>query len=301
MAAPSAPIAISGRNNPCKGDTILYSATAGLLTSTTSPTVKFRWTIPATAVIVSANTDSSQVRVRFGTTYIGGSIVVKGVSAVGVVSATGFTLTLKYASAVPSSIVSKSGLLNFCIGNRDTFRVTMPVLTAAQDLPTVFRWTRPANTSFIYANADSSIVLLSFNAGYVGGALTVKSQTVCGIQSTAKSVTLTHTGCPVGTIIIPELLATKKAIDAYDNYAQIFPNPNNGKFSVKYLSEFQSEKEVLISIKDFTGRIVLQRKVKSIRGMNVFQFDQQLSTGIYVVEVEVGNEIKVMKMTVTHN
>jgi beta-glucanase (GH16 family) len=300
MAAPSAPTAISGKNNPCRGDTVLYIATVGLLTSTTSPTVKYRWTIPTTAVIVSSNTDSSQVRVRFGSTYIGGSIVVKSVSAVGVVSATGFTLTLKYASAVPSSIVSKSGLLNFCIENRDTFKVTMPTLTASQAAPVVFRWTKPVNTSFVYANADSSIVLLSFNTGYTGGILSVKSQTVCGVQSTtAKSVTLTHTGCPAGTENNPKVIANKNTPQNFSDFKlKIFPNPNNGQFSIKLENGILKDKEACVTVRDFMGRMVLARKIKSEQGINIFQINHQLSSGIYFVEVETEQSKKVIKMTV---
>jgi beta-glucanase (GH16 family) len=300
MAAPSAPTAISGRNNPCKGDTVLYNATAGLLTATTSPTVKYRWTIPSTATIVSSTSDSSQIRIRFGTSYVGGSLAVRAVSATGVVSATGFTLTLKYATAAPSTLVPKLGVLNFCIGNRDTFKVTMPTLTASQAAPVVFRWTKPANTSFVYANADSSSILLSFNVGYTGGVLSVKSQTVCGIQSTtSKSVTLTHTGCPVGTENNPKVIANKNTPQAFsDSNPILFPNPNNGQFSIKFENGVLKDKEAFIVVRDLMGRIVLERKINSIQGINVFQINHQLSSGIYFVEVETELFKKVIKMTV---
>jgi hypothetical protein len=300
MAAPSAPTAILGRNNPCKGDTVIYNATAGLLTATTSPTVKYRWTIPSTATIVSSTSDSSQIRIRFGTSYVGGSLAVRAVSTTWVVSATGFTLTLKYASAVPSTLQSKSGLLNFCIGSRDTFRVTMPVLTATQDAPVLFRWTKPANTSFVYANADSSTILLSFNAGFTGGVLSVKSQTICGVQSTtSKSITLTHTGCPVGTENNPKVIANKNTPQAFsDSNPILFPNPNNGQFSIKFENGILKDKEAFIVVRDLMGRIVLLRKIKSIQGINVFQINHQLSSGIYFVEVETELFKKVIKMTV---
>ena len=300
LASPSAPSLVSGKLNPCKGDTILYIATAGLLTSTTSPTSKFRWTIPATVNIISSNADSSQVRIKFGATYIGGSIVVKGVSNVGVVSATGYTVTLKYASAVPSAIVSSTGAVNYCMGGRDTLKVTMPVLTAAQDVPALFRWTKPANTTFIYANRDSSVVLLSFNTGYAGGAITVKSQTACGVTSTAKSLTLTHTGCPSGTTNLP--LTTRVNFsenDVHFDEITLYPNPNQGEFDLQVKNkEIAFSKNANLQITDVTGRLVQQFSGYFENG--IFHQDKStlLSPGIYFVTCQIGDYKKTIKMLV---
>jgi hypothetical protein len=193
-AVPPTPLTLTGSLAPCVGNTISYSTTIGSPTATQVAPVKFRWTIPPFTTILSANTDSSTINLKFNTGYVGGSLTVKGESSCG---ALGAAKTIAFSPAKAIDVISNTGFWNACIGSSVNYIVVSPV--ASVTLPvTVFRWTIPASTSIISANMDSSVITLQFNAGYRGGPLKVQSSTTCGALGAAVTKTLTHLNCAVG-------------------------------------------------------------------------------------------------------
>lgn len=301
LAAPPAPTAITGSLTPCIGQSMVYKATAGFTTSTTAPTSKFRWTLPSatTTTLISSNTDSSEITVRYNTGFTGGTISVKAVSAVGTLSTAAFTITLKYLTATPSAITSSTGVSNYCIGSRDTFKVTMPTLTVTQAPASVYRWTKPNNTSFVYSNADSSNVVLSFNTGYTGGAITAKSQTACGVLGTAKSVTLTHTGCPSGLRIVSNL--TIQEVDESDFTINVYPNPCRDYFNIALTSLNADKTVVNFELYNLYGQIIKKKRATVVNGkVKERMITEDLSNGIYFLKLDGGNKNKsIIKIVVT--
>jgi hypothetical protein len=98
----------------------------------------------------------------------------------------------------PNAITSSTGNYAACIGSSITYTVGMPVLTATQRAASVYRWTVPVNTTITSAASDSSNITLQYNIGFVGGSISVKSQSSCGTQSaTAKTITLTTALAPL--------------------------------------------------------------------------------------------------------
>jgi hypothetical protein len=93
----------------------------------------------------------------------------------------------------PSTITASTGNFYPCPTNSVQYTVASPAATTAQSPSVVYRWTRPANTTITASNADSSIITIRFESTYAGGSLSVKCQTACGIQGTAKSQTLYYT------------------------------------------------------------------------------------------------------------
>ena len=93
----------------------------------------------------------------------------------------------------PSTITASTSNFYPCPTNTVQYTVTSPAATTAQSSKAVYRWTRPANTTITASNADSSVITIRFESNYAGGSLSVKCQTACGIQGTAKSQTLYYT------------------------------------------------------------------------------------------------------------
>ena len=112
--AVSALTATGNNFTPCIGDSVTYTASTTYPTSTQSAISVYRWTRPNNTTIVSATTDSSSIRIRYNTGFVGGSISVKGQSACGVVG-TAKSVTLQYLPPTPTSITSSTGLYNACI------------------------------------------------------------------------------------------------------------------------------------------------------------------------------------------
>lgn len=82
--APTSITSSTGFYNACIGDTIQYTVVAPAPSSTQSAIVLFRWTLPAKTYVVSANTDSSIISIRFDSLYAGGNLTVRGQTVCGV-------------------------------------------------------------------------------------------------------------------------------------------------------------------------------------------------------------------------
>lgn len=297
LAAPPNVTAVSGNNTPCIGSTYSYSATPGVPTSAQAPTSRFRWTIPATTQILSANNDSSTVNIKINTGYTGGSFTVKGVSAVGTLSASSFTYTLKYLPATPTNIISRTGTYNACIGDTITYNVVSPAPTSVQAVSSVFRWTKPLTAQIISAASDSSSVVLKFNTGYAGGALTVKGQSVCGVTGSLLSKTLTHSTCPTGT----RLFAAKTIdIESKTSFsAEAFPNPNQGTFKILIKNGTSDNVANLIEIIDGYGKVVKKYNIKNQFGIIEKTISEpDLSNGLYFIKCSNGVLYKIFPMVI---
>ena len=66
--------------NACIGNSIQYSVVVAAPTAIQALAVKYRWTTPAHTAITATNSDSSTVTVSFQTGYIGGTMMVRGIT-----------------------------------------------------------------------------------------------------------------------------------------------------------------------------------------------------------------------------
>ena len=133
--------------------------------------------------------NDTAVTVSFLNGFTKDSIQVQALTAC---SVSALKITALSAMSLPPSVSSISGSLTPCIGTAVTYVASAPAPTSTQIAVSVFRWTKPNNTTITSASADSSSVTISFNTGYTGGAITAKAQTACGVTSTAKSITLAY-------------------------------------------------------------------------------------------------------------
>jgi len=285
---PPTPTAINGTITPCVGAIVNYTLTNPIPTATQVPAIKFRWGIPSFTNIVSANADSSSINLKFNAGYVGGSLSAKGESSCG---AFGAAKSISFSPAKAIDMISNTGFWNACIGSSVNYIVISPV--ASVTLPvTVFRWTIPASTSIISANMDSSVITLQFNTGYRGGALKVQSSTTCGALGAAVSKTLTHLNCAVGQRGSSNEYLTVDQVNLY-------PNPNDGTFTLNVESSTQKSSLVEIQIFDMYGKMVGNYTTQSYLGVfNKNITNTKLQNGIYFVTYIIGKTRKTIRMIV---
>ncbi len=287
--APPAVTALStpgGNFSVCIGSSINITALSTVPTATQSAIQYFRWTKPANTTITAATADSSRITLRIDAGFTGGSVSVKTASACGFYGAAK-TATLQYLPPTPVAISSATGSYNACIGNTVSYTVLVGQALSSQSVATVFRWTKPANTTIVSATADSITINLRIDAGFTGGSLTVKGQSSCGAQGAAYSQVLTHGGCPAGTRTTP--YATNDGANTKLT-AQLFPNPTTNAFNLKVSST--NTLPVVAIIRDAEGRLI---KSFTIKAGELSNFGNELTSGVYMIEVMQGEERKVMR------
>jgi len=80
-----------------------------------------------------------------------------------------------------------------------------------------------------------------------------------------------------------------------DNNIQIYPNPNNGKFTLKM--DIDKSQNIQIEITDMLGQIIYAENLNSFNGIYQKQIDlKEYSNGIYTVKVNTNKEIVIRKL-----
>ena len=287
LAPPTVTTLTATGNNfsPCIGDIVTYTASATIPTTSQSSIAMYRWTIPSYTAIQSAVTDSSSITLKYNIGFTGGSISAKGQSGCGIVGVAK-TVILQYLPPTPTSITSSTGLYNACIGNIITYTVFVPAPSTSQRVASVYRWTKPNNTTITSAVADSSNITLLFNTGYTGGTLTVKGQTLCGVAGAAISQPLTHLTCATGTKINPYATTVDKLV--FD--VNLFPNPTTSNFNLQISSS--AKDPVSVKISDIQGRLI---KSIFVLPSEINVIGNNFKTGVYLLEVRQGNLNKTIR------
>ena len=289
VPTPTSITARTGTFTPCINDTITYTVTSPAASAAQVTPTKYRWTRPVGTTVLLTNADSSQIRIRYDATFVGGTLSVAGVSACGL-AGTSFSSTLAYLPPTPTNITSRTGLYNACINDTITYTVVVPAVVAGQRAASVYRWTIPAFTAIQSAAVDSSSIKLKFNTGYIGGNLTVKGQTACGAtaQGTARTQALTHTGCPAGTKL--STTVTEVVVDN-DLKVAIYPNPSHTDFNLEMLSG--SNEKLKIVITDAEGRTL---KTMSTLPNGIKKIGNDLQPGVYMVKIMQGKITKTLRI-----
>ena len=280
-AVPPTPNTLLGSTTPCAGATFTYQTASAAPTATQVAVDHYSWTIPVGASITSGTPDSSTITIAYSSTFTTGTISVKSVSACNIISG---SKSVAVAPAKPLDLVSSTGFWNACIGNS----VTYYVVSALVNTGTIYRWTKPVGTQITNANADSSIITLSFITGFRGGALTVKSATSCGTLGTVLSKTLTHLNCAPGTRPGVEILT--------ESQATVFPNPSDGVFTLKVQCKNNWTGNSVVRVMDVTGKTLYQYNVPMVDGLLSKTIYTTLSRGIYIVTYSAFNDISSFKI-----
>jgi uncharacterized protein (TIGR02145 family) len=283
---------VGGNFATCIGVNKTFTAVRGTPTTLQAPIASFRWTRPANTTIVSATSDSASITVSFNTGYTGGSLSAKGVSQCGTIGTTASTAILQFLPPGVLSIALSTGSYNACIGNSITYSALVSAPSTSQVAASVFRWTKPNNTTITSASADSSTITLQFNTGYIGGTLSVRGQTSCGTQGTAKSQALTHAGCAAGTKMSVPVTTTANSFEV-----SLYPNPSAGEFKllvnlVGGKTPTMAASKAIVKVIDLQGRLM---KSFECNANQVTALGNELKPGVYMVEVRMGNEVKTVR------
>ena len=278
----------------CSSDTISYTAIPGSASASQEATASYKWVLPTGVSIVSATTDSVQVKLQFGSTFVGGNLQVRGVTACGGVGAAKVVSLIRYLTPTPTNITSSTLSYNACIGNTINYSVVVPTPGSTQQIADVYRWTAPANAQIQSANSDSSVITIGFNAGFVGGSLIVKGQTNCGVIGTIKVVTLTRTGCPSG-LFARNTTNTTTTSNAKIN---IYPNPNNGNFKLALKLGRSTNEKVNIQMINTMGKVIFSNSVISVNGDVNLNINNKFTPGIYLIKYKTAREEAVEKMII---
>ncbi len=83
----------------------------------------------------------------------------------------------------------------------------------------------------------------------------------------------------------------------------IFPNPNNGNFSVSINSEVLGEQEVRLDVMNALGQVLVTNVATMTGGHTIegIQLDNTVAAGVYFVRVQVGNNVYVNRLVVNRD
>ena len=212
--------------------------------------------------------------------------------------------------AVPASITAT--LVENVCGAR-IYRYAAPALPAGTSLnaqPTGYEWFLPTTGSSValsatldsgdISGANARYIRVKFTengAAVIGDSIKVRYTSLCGNGST-KGLKLTNTALtclssnqPVFTKQLQPSIGSESTM--------LYPNPNNGIFTLKVTTgKFQSEK-ALIQIFDATGKVVSQKTAYSSNGVLLLSFENSMMpNGIYTVKYTIGNVSNNVRMVV---
>lgn len=127
-----------------------------------------------------------------------------------------------------TSIISSTGNFAPCIGETVSYSATSNSPTIYQAPIINYRWTVPKNSVIIASNADSSIIFVQYNTGFIGGSIVAKGQSLCGIIGSAKTQVLQYLP-PTPTIINASINSNNACIGDVINYTLQIPAPNSSQ------------------------------------------------------------------------
>jgi len=225
----------------------------------------YHWTLPLGATITSANTDSSSIKVNFGSK--GGNITVRQTNPYGEAASmlsvsVGYTPTLQAITGPDSVTANQTGVL-----------YSIPDSTGS-----IYHWTLPPGATITSANADSSSITVSFETA--GGNVSVTQTNPYGKATSSLAVSI---NIPTG------MIAGAPGATAYE----VRPNPFSDYTSI--IVHSPSAEQIMLSIIDVQG--VTCYSSSHYFTNNEFRVGNELSSdGVYFVQLVFGNEVKVLKI-----
>ena len=206
--------------------------------------------------------------------------------------------------AIPASITVT--LVSDVCGAR-VYRYTAPTLpagTATNAAATGYQWSLPtgsavATSGTLDSGSLSSRIIKVIYTSNAGAASTdsirVRYTSACGVGNN-KGAKLTNVAkvCFAGAPVYSKATNTTEGIKA-----QVYPNPNNGIFTVRIETGVTSRATASIQIFDMNGRLVSNLTAQNNNGLISQNINNSnLNNGIYTVRYTVGNVTNTIKMVV---
>jgi peroxiredoxin family protein len=207
------------------------------------------------------------------------------------------------APLAPASITIQ---LKNDVCNARTYRYiapTLPSATSTAGAATGYIWTRPigplGTTGTIDSgNVNSRIITVTYSsnaAAGVGDSIKLQYSSGCG-NGAVKAQKLSNVAkvCPPGIFAKADSKET-----SITRVMQVFPNPNNGNFTIKIQTGITTTRKALIEIRDIQGRLIRTLNTENVNGaINQEVRNMGLIKGMYVVIYRLGAEHNSVKMIV---
>jgi peroxiredoxin family protein len=213
------------------------------------------------------------------------------------------TNTLLSAPLAPATIAIQ---LKNDVCNARTYRYIAPVLpaaTATAGAASGYLWASPigllGSTGTIDSgNVNSKIITVTYSSNAavgIGDSIKLQYSSGCG-NGAVKAQKLSNVAkvCPSGIIA----KADPKEISNTPSM-HVFPNPNNGNFTIKIQTGLTTTRKALIEIRDIQGRLIHALQTQNVNGVITERVRKMgFSKGVYVVMYNLGDMRRSIKMIV---
>ena len=249
-----------------------------------------------TTALKVVSTTATNIGIVFDSSFISGVLLVKPYNNAGLGIA--YKLNIKTEKASIFKVTSTAAAIK-----NTSVRYKASVTNGSE--VTSFKWT-VSNSNIIPLSGsvllndittNTDTLSFSFTNSFKTGTLKVLALNNCG---TGSSKTFVLNGTTTLNKVGQEIELEEEIIENNDFIAtqvNVYPNPNNGKFTLSVFSN-QNEETAQVSIVNVLGQMVSSYTVPNNNGIINSEINVNLSTGIYFVKVQLGSEVNVTKISV---
>jgi subtilisin-like proprotein convertase family protein len=248
---PSVPASINGITNGLCNQSVVFTAPAQNGTT-------YNWTAPTGATI--SGQGNNAVDILFGSFTTGQLCVTAsnncGTSAPRCIPVKGTPNTPAAITAIPSSWCNNTSGIEFSVNTNN--------LSGNYNLS----WSYPNApvATYVIGGGNSTNLMLDWGTG--SGVVSVTASNACGSATKVFNASVT----------------CRESNPAAQPTVQLYPNPSSGLVNMTFNAE--KDKNYLIRVMDFSGRIVLEENILGISGLQNHQLNlNNFAKGVYLVEL----------------
>ena len=315
LSAPAAPTAITItalQTNVCGARKYRYSAPALPAASTTAGVATgYVWELKGTLGLNGTIDSGSLTSRTFTVTYTSNAA-----------AATGDSVKVYYTSDCGNTAAKASKLSNTALGKPTapttltiqlksdacgarTYRYittsNLPTATTTAGAATGYDWSfvgnLGANATIDSGDATSKVITATFTsnvAAATGDSVKLAFISGCG-NSAFKATKLSN----LAKVCLTSGTEITSRLEATSNKAQVYPNPNNGNFTLNVATGVTAKATATVQIVDMLGKVVMTTTATNNNGSIVANINNSnLVNGVYTVRYTVGNVTNSIKMVV---
>jgi hypothetical protein len=231
-----------------------------------SGATSYLWTVPSGVTIISGQ-NTRTITVDFNSQFEEGTVKVRGRNS----------CTEGNASNLSVKVLPPPFTAGKIKGPKKVLRGEKNVIFTVDSIPnaTTYNWQLPSGATVVSGN-NSNTIVVNFNEFYTSGEIAVYGENISG------------TG-PVSPAL---------PVSVQEAEYLIYPNPNNGAFTVSIASEY--EKNYIIRIFNSMGRKIYEaRDIKLVDGVFEFPVDlRPVPSGIYLIQFISDKDVESQKIII---